>query len=186
MKKQQLTERRLTIDTATRVIWKRVFASRKPSVNGQTSMVKRPQSRGAVLLIAVLVASVALAVGFGVYNRTYKELLFGSYWRQTQIAFSSADSGLECALYWELHPTTPATCFGGISVNTSLGGASWDTSIPGNAGTFKVDVPGAGCVDVIIDWDSVLLATTTTARGYNDACSSTNPRRVERGLKASI
>lgn len=139
------------------------------------------KKKGAVLLIAILVASVALAVGFGVYNRTYKELLFGSYWRQTQIAFSSADSGLECALYWELHPATPATCFG-ITVSS----VTWDTSIPGNAGTFNIDVPEAGCAKVTIAWDTSLGATTTKALGYNDACSSTNPRRVERGLGAAL
>jgi len=147
-----------------------------------TNKISRPgrgsadPKKGAVLLIAILVASVALAVGFGVYNRTYKELLFGSYWRQTQIAFSSADSGLECALYYEHHTaTTPVTCFG----NTILP-ATWT---PGNltlpAG-FNLDVPDAGCVNIKIFM--VGLATTTEARGYNDACSSGNPRRVERGL----
>ncbi|MHB1118015.1 MAG: hypothetical protein ACYCZ7_00580 [Minisyncoccota bacterium] len=37
------------------------------------------QKRGAILLISILVSSVALAVGFGVYNRAYKVLLFGSF-----------------------------------------------------------------------------------------------------------
>ncbi|MFZ2303769.1 MAG: hypothetical protein WAV98_03220, partial [Minisyncoccia bacterium] len=64
----------------------------------------KTRKRGVVLLIAILVGGVALAVGFGVYHRTYKELLFASFWKQTQVAFSAADSGLECALYWELHP----------------------------------------------------------------------------------
>lgn len=73
--------------------------------------------RGVVLLISVLVASVALAVGLGVYQRTYKELYFSSFWKQTQIAASAADSGLECANYWNLHPSVTPECF--------------ETSIPG-------------------------------------------------------
>lgn len=135
---------------------------------------KRTQKRGAVLLIAILVASVALTVGLGVYNRTYKELLFASFWKQTQLAFMSADSGLECSLYWELHPTYPATCFG----NTIL---DW---VPGQAGVFSVDIPSGGCVKITVAWNGV--ATTTEARGYNTSCAvvtaGTNPRIVERGL----
>lgn len=145
-------------------------------------MKNKTKERGAVLLIAILVSSVALAVGFGVYNRTYKELLFASYWKQTQIAFSSADAGLECALYYELHPTiTPVMCF-----NTEILSATWT---PGEATAlegFNLDVPNAGCVNIKIEWNTILSATTTEARGYNDACDSTNPRRVERGLGFSL
>ena len=57
--------------------------------------------RGAILLIAIMVSSVVLAVGFGIYQRTYKQLLLGSFWRQIQIAFAAADAGLECAVYWD-------------------------------------------------------------------------------------
>ena len=145
-------------------------------------MKKQLQKKGAVLLIAILVSSVALAVGFGVYNRTYKELLFASFWKQTQIAFSSADAGLECALYWELHkPVAPAVaaCFG-VDIPTS----DWT---PGDEGNFNRSVPGAGCVNIKIAWnpDPLVLATTTEARGYN-TCDVTNPRRVERGLGFSL
>lgn len=141
--------------------------------------------KGAVLLIAILVSSVALAVGFGVYNRTYKELLFASFWKQTQIAFSSADAGLECALYWELHkPVAPvlASCFG-----TEIPTTTW---VPGDAANFNLDVPGGGCVNIEI---SGVLPTITLARGYNtpydagtSSCDNTNPRRVERGLGFSL
>lgn len=148
----------------------------------KTNKISRPRrgpadpKKGAVLLIAIMVASVALAVGMGVYNRTYKELLFASYWKQTQIAFSAADSGLECALYWNLHPAAQASCFG----NPIVG---W---IPGAEGNFKVDiVSGVGpCVNVDISWNGT--STTTVARGYNDACDSTSLRRVERGLGVSF
>lgn len=146
------------------------------------SNVKGPQSRGVVLLIAILVSSVALAVGFGVYNRTYKELLFASFWKQTQIAFSSADSGLECALYWELHPAQ-ATCF-----NITIPLATWT---PGNATLptgFNLDTPNGGCVNIRIAWNGT--STTTEARGYNASCAAvgagTNPRVVERGLGFSL
>ncbi|MFA5996921.1 MAG: hypothetical protein WC791_00355 [Candidatus Paceibacterota bacterium] len=135
-------------------------------------------NRGSVLLIAILVGGAALAIGLGVYERTYKEMLFASFWKQTQIAFAAADSGIECALYWELHPTPSASCFGAVI-------AGWDPIA--QIGSFTVDVGAqGGCVNVIVAMEGT--ATTTTARGYNTSCAatSTNPRVVERGLKISI
>ncbi|MDD5152734.1 MAG: hypothetical protein PHS95_01900 [Candidatus Pacebacteria bacterium] len=131
-----------------------------------------PRNRGITLLIAVLVAATFLTIGIAVYQRTYKELYFASFWKQTERAFSSADGGLECALYWDISPSTPATCFG-----QTVSGGSW---VPGSAGSFQVDTY-SGCVNVVITKDA--SGTHTVSRGYNDACGSTNPRRVERGLK---
>lgn len=128
-------------------------------------------NRGAIFLIAMLVASVALAIGIGVYNRTYKELLFASFWKQAQTAFSAADSGLECALYWDLHPAS-ATCFG----------SAISTWTPGNAGSFDANV-GTGCVHVdITKVGSAPVVTTIQAHGYN-TCNTVDLRRVERGLR---
>lgn len=133
-------------------------------------------NRGAVFLIAMLVASVALAVGIGVYNRTYKELLFASFWKQTQTAFSAADSGLECALYWDRHPQPTATCF-----TQTVSGALWT---PGAAGSFSNIPVSGGCVSVVITKDITAVPTVTTiqAHGYN-TCNTADLRLVERGLR---
>ncbi len=129
---------------------------------------------GAVLLMAVMMASVMLSVGLGVYQRTYKQLVFASYWKQTQIAFAAADGGLECAIYWDLRPGTSPACFG-----SSVSG--WTT---GSAANFEANTSG-GCVKVAIAKNVVAPLTTIESRGYNDACGSTNPRRVERALRIS-
>lgn len=156
-------------------------------------MKKTTQQKGAVLLISIVVSSVVLAVGFGVYNRVYKELLFASFWKQTQVAFAAADAGLECALYWDQHPlggattqfptpaitnpaTTPFSCF-----STSI---PW--ALSSNAGgiatsTFQAAI-SSGCVDVTVvkDWNA--STTSIFARGHN-TCVGGDPRRVERGLR---
>lgn len=138
---------------------------------------KVSSERGVVLLVAVLISSVVLVVGMGIYQRTYKELYFSSFWKQTQAAATAADSGVECALYWAFHTTGGmATCFG----NNLTWPPGYTTESGGNdMGTYS------GCVKVTITWDGA--ATTTTARGYNDTCTvvdaGTNPRTVERGLK---
>lgn len=138
-------------------------------------------NRGAVFLIAMLVASVALAVGLGVYNRTYKELLFASFWKQTQTAFASADAGLECALYWDIHPLANASCFTQTVSGQVTQVIPWT---PGFAGSFDANV-GTGCVHVDITKVGsapVPVATTIQAHGYN-TCNIADLRRVERGLR---
>lgn len=147
-------------------------------------MKKNPRQHGAVLLIAILISSVALAVGMGVYNRTYKELIFASFWKQTQVAFASADAGLECAQYWDLQGVGSPTCFGAPIT-------SW---VPGNTGSFQMDtLVGSGCVNVDITVFVPVLPSDPTrrisAKGYNVSCivlsAGTNPRIVERGLKVT-
>lgn len=125
--------------------------------------------RGVTLLISVLLSAVILAVGMGVYQRTYKELLFASFWKQAQIAFAAADSALECVLYFQLHPTEPPTCF-----NTPVTG--WNPNIPA---AFLINTVGV-CADVAITSNG--LSTTTKVYGFN-TCDVNNPRRVQRGLE---
>lgn len=126
-------------------------------------------NRGATLLIAILIGSIALIVGMGVYNRTYKELLFASFWKQAQIAFSSADAGLECAMYWDKTGGSPA-CFG-----TAITG--WT---PGSAGTFTAPVTN-GCVSVTIIKNAVAPFTIIESRGHN-TCATNSLRFVERAV----
>lgn len=137
----------------------------------------KQHNRGVALLIAILISSVMLAVGLGVYQRTYKATVFSSFWKQSQIAFGAADGGLECALFHDLHLSAPAVCFG-----TAIPPASWT---PGTSGNFEATTPGGGCVIVTITKDLLAAQITTLiqSRGYNDGCLSTNPRRVERGIQ---
>lgn len=139
----------------------------------------KTRQNGAVLLIAILIASITLSVGFGVYNRTYKELLFASFWKQAQLAFSAADSGLECALYWDTRvpqpPTGQVSCFG----LRPVGNPSWNPS-SNTTQTFTIATPI--CVTVEITKNVVAPLTTIRTRGYN-TCDITDPRRVERGLR---
>lgn len=131
------------------------------------------REKGATLLIAILMASVMLSIGLGVYQRTYKELHFASFWKQAQIAFAAADSGLECALYVDTHAPPIPTCFGS---NLNL------IVVSGTEKYFEANTSG-GCALVTITKNSLWPFTTIKSRGYNDVCGSTNPRRVERGLR---
>lgn len=138
---------------------------------------KKSKNKGAVLLIAILVGSVALAVGFGVYNRTYKELLLVSFWKQSQEAFYAADTGLECALYWDTRVPQPtsATCFGATV-------PGWNPSAASTSTVATLAITSPICVNIEIIKSDTFPFTTINARGYN-TCDSNNTRRLERGLR---
>ncbi len=76
------------------------------------SAKKNKQSlEGFVVLYAMLVAGMLLAVGLAIFNITYKETLFASIARDSNLALYAADSGIECALYWDwnYYPTDTNT-----------------------------------------------------------------------------
>lgn len=57
--------------------------------------------RGFTILFAVLVASVILAVVVSVMNIALKQLQFSGIGRESQFAYYAADTGVECALFWD-------------------------------------------------------------------------------------
>lgn len=159
--------------------------------------------KGAILLIAILMASVMLTVGLGVYQRTYKELYLASFWKQVQLAFLSADTGFECALYRDLHlPTVPlgAVYFATSSSsvvpvpNTFLCGVGTVTISPPTPvtqfpyiyATSTINVTPSNAFKIeVVKITNFTVGTTTTkiiSRGYNSSNLS-GPRVVERGLK---
>ena len=58
---------------------------------------------GIALFISVIVASVVLSLGLFMANIYIKEIILSSSARESQIAFFAADSGMECALYWDAY-----------------------------------------------------------------------------------
>ncbi len=74
--------------------------------------------RGFTLLLAALVASIVLALGSSIFLIARKQVTLSSLGRDSQFAFYAADTGAECALYWDIRhsafgsstPETPPTC----------------------------------------------------------------------------
>jgi hypothetical protein len=56
---------------------------------------------GFTLFYAMLVGSLALAVGLAIYDLTIRELDLSATATQSQYAIYAADTGAECALYWD-------------------------------------------------------------------------------------
>lgn len=59
------------------------------------------KNRGFTIFFAMLVGSLALSVGLAIYDLTVRELDLSSTATQSQYAIYAADTGAECALYWD-------------------------------------------------------------------------------------
>jgi Tfp pilus assembly protein PilE len=148
-------------------------------------MMTHPQ-RGFTLLIAVVLTSVLLAVGLALLDIAYKQVVLSSTARQSQTAFYTADSALECALYWDQKqnafsyttPLTSITCSGKTIAVTS--------SVSSGVRTSTLSVPcetGAGTAALVTVTKDTIGATRLYASGFN-TCNASDPRRLERGLLA--
>lgn len=155
-------------------------------------MMHHPPQRGFTLLIAVVLTTVLLSVGFALLDIAYKQIVLSSTARNSQYAFYAADSAMECALYWDQQRNafsfasalTSIRCAGAdISVSSSVAGGT-------RVSTFSVPCAGGGSsasVEVYKAGSGVCSGSATSclyARGYN-SCNSADQRRVERALKVS-
>lgn len=61
------------------------------------------QSKGFVILYAVVISSLVLAVGISIISIATKQLKISGLGSQSQYAFYAANTGTECALFWDLH-----------------------------------------------------------------------------------
>jgi Tfp pilus assembly protein PilX len=155
-------------------------------------------NRGFTLLIAVILASVAIAVGVALSSIAYKSVRLSNVAQGSQYAFYAADSALECALYadqqltafdYASHSGTPAPtpqiqCVG------PAGTQPIDLPIvspPINATTVQFKsiwfhVSGARCARLTVSKTST-GTTYIYAEGITN-CDTTDPRDIERGIYA--
>jgi hypothetical protein len=57
--------------------------------------------KGFTLLIAILASSLFLVIGATIFKIAFTQLTLSSIGKDSQTAFYAADTGAECALYWE-------------------------------------------------------------------------------------
>ena len=142
-------------------------------------------NRGFTLLLAVLISGVLLSIGLAIFNITIKELLLSSSGRDSQFAFYAADSGTECALYWEQKgggfstSTASAISCNGLNI-PNVGGLGYDTPM-----VFQFEVDGF-CSIVSVIKSETHPRTKIESKGYNTTCDNTvNPRRIERAIRVT-
>ena len=137
-------------------------------------------SSGFTLLISLIVMSAVLVTGLGIADIVARDINLSSIGRESQIAFYAADTGAECALFWDiqagaLSSTTPAdiNC-DGVSLN-NIGGS--------DQFNFQFDTQSGSCVRVDVDFSGE--KKIIQSHGFNTSCSSTELKKVERVLEVT-
>jgi hypothetical protein len=134
--------------------------------NGNRNYMKRATyNRGFTIFFAVLVASLALAVGLVIYDLLNRSLALSQVAKQSQYAIYAADSGAECALYWDLKFNTlvPGDSDGSAFATSSLT-ASGDTGAGLTLPCNSQNIVG-GSAPLSLAWDDTVRtsnAATTT------------------------
>ena len=144
----------------------------------KTGSISRSRE-GFTLLLSLVVVSIVLSVGLGVFDIVFRELIFSGMSRESQKAFYAADTGAECALYWDLKEgpissTTPSTISCANNQGIQVGGTP--------ISSFQVDLPNGTCFSVTVDKTND-PRTSIESYGYNTACDATGPRKVERAIQ---
>lgn len=110
----------------------------------------------------MLVGSLALSIGLAIFELTVRELDLSSTANESQYAIYAADSGAECALYWD-SKCTGASCL----CATSEGDPPVCTSGSAFSASDQSNEPGSGIIckgqDIATGWsvtEGPLTATT--------------------------
>ena len=74
------------------------------------------------MIFAILVSVMVLAVGTSIINISLKQVILSGTGRESQFAFYAANTGMECALYWDL---------AGLSLDAETGEARYVFPPPG-------------------------------------------------------
>ena len=141
--------------------------------------------KGFILLYAVLIMSMLLALTFSITDLTVKERKLSRFVEESFSAFFAAESGIECALYWDLRYEKSAFRYDDI---TEPGGrkitCNGDEFTVGTSDVTEITLtfPGSSNSSVIKVDKSVENNTSLTAEGYSVADPSSGDG-IERGIQ---
>lgn len=154
--------------------------------------------RGFALMFAVLATSVLLSIAIAIFNISLREVILSSFGRESESALYAADSGAECALYWNRKSDAFATSTGSqitCSSQTFSVGGGGEANRTSRFSFSLGATESAPCADVSVTKSYVdhdgnistpdILQTNVKSYGHN-TCTLTNPRRVERAFQVSF
>lgn len=135
------------------------------------------KKRGVTLLLAIFISTLALTLGLGIFTIIFGELSISIIYKESLEAFYAADSGMECALFWDIKQQSFST-----STSNSISCAGSTFSVGGSSlSVFNLNLPNNSCAHVRVQKTG--LETIITSLGENIACGLTGPRTVQRGLE---
>ncbi|MEK7113292.1 MAG: pilus assembly PilX N-terminal domain-containing protein [Patescibacteria group bacterium] len=142
--------------------------------------VIKEKNKGFVLLYSMMLSAVLLTITLSVLNISLREIKFSTSGKETNDAFFAADTGAECALYYDRpdidrfvpptnDPNVPLNCSRDIPLSNGSNNL-WNYSFQ----ITDLGSDGNGCakVQVLKDRNGPLIKTTITSKGYNNGGSS--------------
>ncbi|KKT30110.1 hypothetical protein A3G55_02205 [Candidatus Giovannonibacteria bacterium RIFCSPLOWO2_12_FULL_44_25] len=138
--------------------------------------------KGVTLLLAVFISTIAISLGLGIFAIIFGELKISGSAKESLIALYAADSGVECALYWDLAEGAFSITSPPASVNCVGDDHPVVFDAPFSRFTFDVQLTESdSCAHVRVEKPSEV--TTVTALGENTGCGSASARTVQRGFE---
>ncbi len=149
------------------------------------------KNRGFTLFIAIVISATLLLVSSGIISVAVKEAFLTTANRHSQEAFYAADTGIECALFWDLKNPGGLSAFAtSTTANITCNGQSFTVGGSSGQSDFTLSFsPEQYCTEVRVIRRRAqpslnIKSTTIQAYGYN-TCDPTNPRRVQRAIGVS-
>ena len=135
------------------------------------------KKRGVTLLLAIFISALAISLGLGIFTIIFGELGLSGTFKQSLVALYAADSGIECALFWDIKQQAFST-----STSNSINCAGNTVFVGGSTlSTFDLNLSNNSCAHVRLQKTG--SETIITSLGENIACGLTGPRTVQRGLE---
>jgi hypothetical protein len=141
--------------------------------------------KGFTLFIAMIVMATLLLVSSTIAALAVRGSFIYSTARESQKAFYAADSGMECALFWDVKSPSGLSAFATSTVTDITCNNNAPYPVGGtDQSEFEISLtPSPLCAKVIV----TKLANGSTiieSSGYN-TCDSSSPRRVQRSVRAT-
>lgn len=156
---------------------------KKSNLTERSGLSTSSLEQGFTLLFSLLIVSVALSVGMGIFNLIYGQIILSGTGRQSQFAFYVADAGVECAFYWDLQRRAFLQSEYDVDDKIQCGGQNVDLFNPqGNRFAFNLELEDNSCAEVSVD--KVGQDTVIVSQGKSASCGETTSRTLQRGLRA--
>jgi hypothetical protein len=138
--------------------------------------MKKNLHQGYALFTSIILTSLLVLVAYATTSISIRQLQLAVSGAESHIAFYAADTGLECALYWDFKAsgtsafsTSSATTITCNNTTMPVGGVSPSVF------TFNTS---PGCVNVTVTKNAT--STTVESKGYNNCASGL---RFERAIR---
>lgn len=135
------------------------------------------KKQGVTLLLAIFISVLALSLGLGIFTIIFGELGISGTSKESLEALYAADSGIECALFWDIKQQAFST-----STSNTISCAGGSFPVGGSTlSVFDLNFSNNSCAHVRLQKTG--SETIITSLGENIACGLTGSRTVQRGLE---